>query len=415
MRASELAVQVCGGYGYVRDKPAEKWYRDAKLYTIFEGTSEIQRLVIGRALQRGRRRGAAAPPLPRPAPRRLGRRGPGHRARSKAGAQLTKTHAEGALAEGVRAADADELLERVLVAGQGGWHPDPWGQAEQRWWDGEQWTEHTHGAAAQQRGRRPSSRPVAQQPAARLARRPPARPGDRAHRRRGGVPGDAAGAGRLLRRGAAGGGTFDEPEFNIAFDYPQRLRAPGRPGRQRRREGEPGDRPARTASRSRSTSRRTPSTESNIGLTKTVLDGVVSQLADGPPPEGKRVTVGGLPGYEYEFADQEHSRAPAAARSSSSRAATSTSSTASSSPSQRAEVDRGLRPGAGDARDHRLRPVAASAARAAPRRPAVPGPGPECDTGSPSKKSSARLIVSPLTTSEPLTPSPSTWPIGAES
>ena len=58
VRAAELAIQVCGGYGYVRDLPAEKWYRDAKLYTIFEGTSEIQRLVIGRTLA-----DAGAPPL----------------------------------------------------------------------------------------------------------------------------------------------------------------------------------------------------------------------------------------------------------------------------------------------------------------------------------------------------------------
>ena len=43
-------------------------------------------------------------------------------------------------------------------------------------------------------------------------------------------------------------------------------------------------------------------TESNIGLTKTVLDGVVGQLAAGPAPEGKRVTIAGLPGYEYDFA-----------------------------------------------------------------------------------------------------------------
>ena len=57
LRASEVAqricteaVQVCGGWGYITDHPVEKWYRDAKLYTIFEGTSEIQRLVIGRAL-----------------------------------------------------------------------------------------------------------------------------------------------------------------------------------------------------------------------------------------------------------------------------------------------------------------------------------------------------------------------------
>jgi acyl-CoA dehydrogenase len=49
---TEQAVQVLGGYGYIKDFPVEKWYRDAKIYTIFEGTSEIQRLVISRALAR---------------------------------------------------------------------------------------------------------------------------------------------------------------------------------------------------------------------------------------------------------------------------------------------------------------------------------------------------------------------------
>ncbi|MFB8008845.1 acyl-CoA dehydrogenase family protein [Nocardia sp. NPDC056000] len=39
-----------GGWGYITDHPVEKWYRDAKLYTIFEGTSEIQRMVISHAL-----------------------------------------------------------------------------------------------------------------------------------------------------------------------------------------------------------------------------------------------------------------------------------------------------------------------------------------------------------------------------
>jgi acyl-CoA dehydrogenase len=39
-----------GGWGYISDHPVEKWYRDAKLYTIFEGTSEIQRIVIFSAL-----------------------------------------------------------------------------------------------------------------------------------------------------------------------------------------------------------------------------------------------------------------------------------------------------------------------------------------------------------------------------
>jgi acyl-CoA dehydrogenase len=50
VRATEQAIQVCGGWGYIRDLPVEKWYRDAKLYTLFEGTSEIQRLIIGRTL-----------------------------------------------------------------------------------------------------------------------------------------------------------------------------------------------------------------------------------------------------------------------------------------------------------------------------------------------------------------------------
>jgi alkylation response protein AidB-like acyl-CoA dehydrogenase len=47
---TERAVQILGGAGYVRDSPVERWYRDAKIYTIFEGTSEIQRLVIARAI-----------------------------------------------------------------------------------------------------------------------------------------------------------------------------------------------------------------------------------------------------------------------------------------------------------------------------------------------------------------------------
>jgi acyl-CoA dehydrogenase len=47
---TEQAVQILGGYGYIKDFPVEKWYRDAKIYTIFEGTSEIQRLVISRAV-----------------------------------------------------------------------------------------------------------------------------------------------------------------------------------------------------------------------------------------------------------------------------------------------------------------------------------------------------------------------------
>jgi acyl-CoA dehydrogenase len=48
--ATERAMQVLGGNGYAREYPVERWHRDAKIYTIFEGTSEIQRLVIARAI-----------------------------------------------------------------------------------------------------------------------------------------------------------------------------------------------------------------------------------------------------------------------------------------------------------------------------------------------------------------------------
>jgi alkylation response protein AidB-like acyl-CoA dehydrogenase len=44
------AVQIFGGYGYTKDFPVEKFYRDSKLCTIGEGTSEIQKLVISREL-----------------------------------------------------------------------------------------------------------------------------------------------------------------------------------------------------------------------------------------------------------------------------------------------------------------------------------------------------------------------------
>jgi acyl-CoA dehydrogenase len=48
--ATERAIQILGGNGYTREFPVERWHRDAKIYTIFEGTSEIQRLVIARAI-----------------------------------------------------------------------------------------------------------------------------------------------------------------------------------------------------------------------------------------------------------------------------------------------------------------------------------------------------------------------------
>jgi alkylation response protein AidB-like acyl-CoA dehydrogenase len=48
VRIATEAVQIFGGYGYTKDFPVEKFYRDSKLCTIGEGTSEIQKLVISR-------------------------------------------------------------------------------------------------------------------------------------------------------------------------------------------------------------------------------------------------------------------------------------------------------------------------------------------------------------------------------
>jgi alkylation response protein AidB-like acyl-CoA dehydrogenase len=50
VHASQEAIQVLGGYGYTREFPAERYYRDAKITEIYEGTSEIQRIVIARHL-----------------------------------------------------------------------------------------------------------------------------------------------------------------------------------------------------------------------------------------------------------------------------------------------------------------------------------------------------------------------------
>jgi alkylation response protein AidB-like acyl-CoA dehydrogenase len=50
VRVANDAVQIFGGYGYTKDFPVEKFYRDAKLCTIGEGTSEIQKIVIARKL-----------------------------------------------------------------------------------------------------------------------------------------------------------------------------------------------------------------------------------------------------------------------------------------------------------------------------------------------------------------------------
>jgi alkylation response protein AidB-like acyl-CoA dehydrogenase len=53
MKVTTDAVQVLGGYGYTRDFPAERYMREAKVTQIFEGTNQIQRLVISRDLLKG--------------------------------------------------------------------------------------------------------------------------------------------------------------------------------------------------------------------------------------------------------------------------------------------------------------------------------------------------------------------------
>jgi alkylation response protein AidB-like acyl-CoA dehydrogenase len=52
VEATHVAMQILGGYGYMKNTPLEKYYRDAKLCTIGEGTSEIQKVIIAKALQR---------------------------------------------------------------------------------------------------------------------------------------------------------------------------------------------------------------------------------------------------------------------------------------------------------------------------------------------------------------------------
>ena len=50
MKITTDAVQIFGGYGYMNDYPVQKLMRDAKLLQIYEGTSQIQRMVIARSL-----------------------------------------------------------------------------------------------------------------------------------------------------------------------------------------------------------------------------------------------------------------------------------------------------------------------------------------------------------------------------
>jgi alkylation response protein AidB-like acyl-CoA dehydrogenase len=53
MKVTTDAVQVLGGAGYTRDFPVERYFREAKIMQIFEGTNQIQRMVIARSLERG--------------------------------------------------------------------------------------------------------------------------------------------------------------------------------------------------------------------------------------------------------------------------------------------------------------------------------------------------------------------------
>jgi len=55
-RATSKAVQIHGGYGFIKDYPVERHYRDVKLTEIGEGTSEIQRIIIAKSLLEGKNR-----------------------------------------------------------------------------------------------------------------------------------------------------------------------------------------------------------------------------------------------------------------------------------------------------------------------------------------------------------------------
>ena len=52
-RVADRAVQIHGGAGYISEYAVERFYRDVRLFRIFEGTSQIQQLVIGRAMMQG--------------------------------------------------------------------------------------------------------------------------------------------------------------------------------------------------------------------------------------------------------------------------------------------------------------------------------------------------------------------------
>ena len=99
------AVQIHGGYGYIKEYPVERYLRDSKLGTIGEGTSEVQRLVIARELLRPARDGAIArPAAPSDDARRAGRRaccaGDVRARRARASALVEDDAARGARAPG---------------------------------------------------------------------------------------------------------------------------------------------------------------------------------------------------------------------------------------------------------------------------------------------------------------------------
>jgi alkylation response protein AidB-like acyl-CoA dehydrogenase len=57
MRATTKAIQIHGGYGYLKDYPVERYFRDAKLCEIGEGTSEVQRMIIAKEILTGNKIG----------------------------------------------------------------------------------------------------------------------------------------------------------------------------------------------------------------------------------------------------------------------------------------------------------------------------------------------------------------------
>jgi alkylation response protein AidB-like acyl-CoA dehydrogenase len=54
-RITAKAVQIHGGYGFTKEYPVERFYRDARVFTIYEGTSEIQRIVISNQILKDKR------------------------------------------------------------------------------------------------------------------------------------------------------------------------------------------------------------------------------------------------------------------------------------------------------------------------------------------------------------------------